>query len=143
MAWALKAMDMVLSGYGKTRVQETGWSHLTHGICSLPSKTGFPGGTSGREPTRWCKRHKRRRFHLWVWKIPWRPRSLLCNTYPWSFKQTKVLLILLLTLSPSFPGNVDSLIHSFNKYLAHVLLQGRDGLSWRRYLRIPRFEDGK
>ena len=32
---------------------------------------GFPGGTSGKEPTRQCRRHKRCRFDPWVGKIPW------------------------------------------------------------------------
>ena len=30
------------------------------------------GGTSGKEPTRQCRRHKKCRFELWVWKISWR-----------------------------------------------------------------------
>ena len=33
---------------------------------------GFPGGTSGKEPTCQCKRHKKHRFNPWVGKIPWR-----------------------------------------------------------------------
>ena len=33
---------------------------------------GFPGGTSGKEPTCYCRRQKRRGFDLWVGKIPWR-----------------------------------------------------------------------
>ena len=32
----------------------------------------FPGGTSGKEPARQCRRHKRRWFDSWVRKIPWR-----------------------------------------------------------------------
>ena len=32
----------------------------------------FPGGTSGKEPTCQCGRHKRHRFDPWVRKIPWR-----------------------------------------------------------------------
>ena len=32
----------------------------------------FPGGTSGKEPDRQCRRHKRRRFSPWVGKIPWK-----------------------------------------------------------------------
>ena len=32
---------------------------------------GFPGGTSGKEPTCQCRRHKRREFDPWVKKIPW------------------------------------------------------------------------
>ena len=34
--------------------------------------TGFPGGTSGKEPACQGKRHKRRGFDPWVGKIPWR-----------------------------------------------------------------------
>ena len=30
------------------------------------------GGTSGKEPTCQCRRHKRCRFDPWVRKIPWR-----------------------------------------------------------------------
>ena len=33
---------------------------------------GFPGGTSGKEPTCQCRRRKRRGFDPWVGKIPWR-----------------------------------------------------------------------
>ena len=33
---------------------------------------GFPAGTSGKELTWKCRRHKRRRFSPWVRKIPWR-----------------------------------------------------------------------
>ena len=32
---------------------------------------GFLSGTSGEEPTRQCKRHKRHSFDPWVGKIPW------------------------------------------------------------------------
>jgi len=32
----------------------------------------FPGGTSGKEPTCQCRRHKRRGFDPWIRKIPWR-----------------------------------------------------------------------
>ena len=33
---------------------------------------GFQGGTSGKEPTCQCRRHKRCELHPWVRKIPWR-----------------------------------------------------------------------
>ena len=33
---------------------------------------GFPGGTSDKELTCQCRRHKRCRFDPWVGKIPWR-----------------------------------------------------------------------
>ena len=34
------------------------------------AETGFPGGTSGKEPTCQCRRHKRCGFDPWVWKNP-------------------------------------------------------------------------
>ena len=33
---------------------------------------GFQGGASGKEPACLCRRHKRREFHCWIGKIPWR-----------------------------------------------------------------------
>ena len=33
---------------------------------------GFPGGTSGKEPTCQSRRHKKHGFDPWVGKIPWR-----------------------------------------------------------------------
>jgi len=33
---------------------------------------GFPGGTSGKEPSCQCSRQKRHGFGPWVRKIPWR-----------------------------------------------------------------------
>ena len=33
---------------------------------------GFPGGTSGKEPTCQCRRNKRCGFDPWVGKIPWK-----------------------------------------------------------------------
>ena len=33
---------------------------------------GFPGGTSGKEPTCQCRRHKRYGFDPTIGKIPWR-----------------------------------------------------------------------
>ena len=35
-------------------------------------KGGLPRGASGKEPAYKCRSHKRRRFHRWVGKIPWR-----------------------------------------------------------------------
>ena len=31
----------------------------------------FPGGTSGKEPTCQCRRHKRCGFNPWIGQIPW------------------------------------------------------------------------
>ena len=33
---------------------------------------GFSGGTSGKDPTCQCRRHKRHEFDPWIRKIPWR-----------------------------------------------------------------------
>ena len=47
-------------------------------ICVYHST--FPGGAGGKEPACQCRRHKRRRFDLWVGKTPWRrawPRTLV------------------------------------------------------------------
>ena len=33
---------------------------------------GFPGGSSGKEPTCQCRRHRRHKIDPWVRKIPWR-----------------------------------------------------------------------
>ena len=48
-------------------------------LCPWPSSRPlylscicFPGGTSGKESTRYCKRHKGRRFDPWVKTIPWK-----------------------------------------------------------------------
>ena len=51
-----------------------GWKagEVTERFYSYPRKRGFPGGTSGKEATCQCRRHKRCRFDPWVWKIPWR-----------------------------------------------------------------------
>ena len=38
--------------------------------CAYPR--GFPGGTSGKELSCQCRRHKRLGFDPWVQKIPWR-----------------------------------------------------------------------
>ena len=35
---------------------------------------GFPRWCSGKESTCQCRRHKRCRVYLWIWKIPWSRR---------------------------------------------------------------------
>ena len=44
---------------------------LTHVTLSWPLK-GFPGSTSGKEPTCQCRRCKRHGLDTWISKIPWR-----------------------------------------------------------------------
>ena len=41
-------------------------------LKKIPALGGFPGGASGKEPACQCRRCKRRKFSLWVRKIPWR-----------------------------------------------------------------------
>ena len=69
----LLAITPYLSGLSKshfklrnTRVWVKGLLWITKGSL------GFPGGTSGKEPTCQCRRHKRCGFHPWVRKILWR-----------------------------------------------------------------------
>ena len=52
---------------------------------------GFPGGTSDKEPTCQCRRHKRHRFDPWVRKMPWRRKwqptpVFLPEESPWTEK---------------------------------------------------------
>ena len=41
-------------------------------LAPMMSILGFPGGTSGKELSCQCRRHKRHGFNPWVGKIPWR-----------------------------------------------------------------------
>ena len=43
-----------------------------HNLLVAEQTAGFPGGTSGEEPSCQCRRHKRLGFDPWVRKIPWR-----------------------------------------------------------------------
>ena len=54
------------------------------------SKWGFPVGTSGKEPSSQCRRHKRCEFDPWLGKIPWRRQGMathsriLARRIPWT-----------------------------------------------------------
>ena len=63
----------------------------------------FPGGTSGKEPTCQCRRHRRCEFNSWIGKIPWKrkwqptpvflPRKFhgqrsLASDSPWGCKES-------------------------------------------------------
>ena len=56
----------------ETRIIWISLHSLIHLLSGIRCWVGFLGGTSGKEPTCQCKRHKRRRFDSWVGKIPWR-----------------------------------------------------------------------
>ena len=43
-----------------------------HNCIFLISISGFPSGTSGKQPTCQCRRHNRRQFNPWVRKTLWR-----------------------------------------------------------------------
>ena len=45
---------------------------------------GFSGGTSGKEPTCQCRRHKKCGLDSWVGKIPWRKEWLLYWRILWT-----------------------------------------------------------
>ena len=52
-------------------------------------ESGFPGGSSGKEPACQCRRRKRLSFNPWVGKIPWRKAlqptpAFLPGEYPWT-----------------------------------------------------------
>ena len=49
--------------------------------------TGFLGGTSGKEPSCQCSRHKGRGFDPWIGKIPWRGA---CNPLQYSCLENPV-----------------------------------------------------
>ena len=51
-----------------TQILNLGPTVSKHGLRNQ----GFPGGTSGKEPTHQCRRHKRCGFDPRVRKIPWR-----------------------------------------------------------------------
>ena len=51
-------------------VMETGGLHF----WLVPGRAGFPGGASGKESAGQYRRPRRRGFHPWVGRIPWRRR---------------------------------------------------------------------
>ena len=55
----------------------SGWSQTPQSLqkenCQHTSRAlGFPGGTSGKEPSCQCRRYKRLGFNPWIGKIPWK-----------------------------------------------------------------------
>ena len=67
-------LELELEG-GRKSLAVRQWLGLrapTAGGTGLIPGQGFPGGTSGKEPTCQCRRHKRGGFNPCVGKIPWR-----------------------------------------------------------------------
>ena len=65
-------------------VQSVGWENALE-------KIGFAGGTSGKEPSCQCRRHKRCKFDPWVgkilWRMAWQPTLVfLPEESPWTEK---------------------------------------------------------
>jgi len=53
---------------------------------------GFPGGTSGKEPTCQLRRHKEHRSNPWVGKIPLKEgMATHCNILAWRIPGTEEL----------------------------------------------------
>ena len=59
-----EAWRAVIHGVAKSQTRLSDWSDMI-----LYIQWGFPGGTSGKEPTWQCRRHKRQGFDTWVSKI--------------------------------------------------------------------------
>ena len=51
---------------------ETKWMVRTILVRFVLYVRDFPGDASGKESSCQCRRHQRRGFSPWVWKIPWR-----------------------------------------------------------------------
>ena len=52
--------------------------------------SGFPGGTSGKEPRCQCRRHKRCRFNPWVWEDPLEKDMAIHSSIPaWRIPRTE------------------------------------------------------
>ena len=60
------------SSLGQLIIQQLGLAVFFTSLLLLCLVMGFPGDTSGKEPTCQCRRCKRTEFHPWVGKIPWR-----------------------------------------------------------------------
>jgi len=65
----------VAAGCSQTNLCIRGWETAASAFLTAELRInlfgGFPGGTSGKEPTSQCSRHERCRFDPWVGKIPW------------------------------------------------------------------------
>ena len=65
--------------------------NLQH-FVNIMSQRGYPGGTSGREPTCQCRRCKSLQFYPWVGKIQdplEKEMATHCNIPTWRILQTE------------------------------------------------------
>ena len=65
--WTGRPGVLRFHGVAKSWTQLRDWTELNWWSCQ-----GFPGGTSGKEPTCQCRRQKRVELVPWLRKIPWR-----------------------------------------------------------------------
>ena len=67
--------------------------HFTDRKAEAPDidlfKGSFPVGTTAKEPTCQCRRHKRYRFNPWVRKISWRRKWQPTTIYAWRIPRTE------------------------------------------------------
>ena len=82
-----EAWRAAVHGVTKSQTQLSDWTTITtkiihtHTYTHTHTHSGFPDGTSGKEATCQCRRHKRLRFDSWVrkisWKRAWQPTPVL------------------------------------------------------------------
>ena len=73
------SMNRSLAGYSPWGQSQTRLSIWAPMITNM----GFPAGTSGKEPTCQCRRHKRSRFYPWVGRIPWEDMTIHPSVLAW------------------------------------------------------------
>ena len=75
-----EAWRAAVHGVTKSRTWLSDWTELIEFLISVSTFLDFPGGASGKEPARQCRRHKRCGLDPWGCKIPmrrwWQPNSL-------------------------------------------------------------------
>ena len=79
--------------FNKLCILPRGWfiAPVVPGIYS-PTTWGFPGGYSDKESSCQLRRHKRRKFNLWVGKMPWKSHGQrsLAGYSPWGRKESEM-----------------------------------------------------
>ena len=107
---------------------------------SLYGDSGFPSGTSGKESTCQCRRHKRHGFNPWIrkilWRREWQPMPIflpgeshgqrsLVNYSPWDCKESDMTEQLTLSLSLPWKESYDKPRQHIRKQRHHFADKGR------------------